>query len=340
MYLDLPKLLMIDYGSSSNYGDKVVSHTMRDLLSFIIPNLTIRLCTTVPDADTAAYWSTKTTSPEELLDGIDCLLIFGGSVFFDQVVRARGTGVVDLAHERGLPIMVWGGVQHTEGCRQPDVAEAILHLVDRCTAVFCRFDHDTVLLREITGREIIPGADVCFLRPTLSAHTTRSLLVSLSAPWIHGAKYFTQIDEAIWFVRAIAPQYARTVVLVADSNVISGDSLKLPAWEMQLDTWIESHAAAGELCISTRLHPAIACASQGTPTIAIDYADKLVPLMADLGVPELGIPIDEATCERLAELRARAQDPEVPERLRQGSDKLRQRAKYALDTIVEVIAHV
>jgi len=92
----MPNLMMVDYGSSSNYGDKVVSHTMRDLLSARIPNLGIRLCTTVDNAHVAAYYSTTVASPETLLRDIDCLLVFGGSVFFDEVVRARGTELITV----------------------------------------------------------------------------------------------------------------------------------------------------------------------------------------------------------------------------------------------------
>jgi len=201
-----------------------------------------------------------------------------------------------------------------------------------------------LVLQKITGKEIEAGADVFFLRPRLLGPPSGRLLVALSAPWTGEGRSIGAIGDTIRFVGHVEPNYEGCSVLFADANVLPIRKLGLPedrAKHVELDTWIDAHAAAGALCVSSRLHPAIASASQGVPTIGIDYSDKLCPLLTDMGVPELGLELGDANFEALMHTHRIVEDKreDIVDRLLSGAGVMRKKAERALDTIVEVVSH-
>lgn len=336
----MPTLLMLDYGSSSNYGDKVVSQVMRDLLGRAIPDLVIKPCTGVPDGHIAAYWSTATQNPKHLLAGVDCVLLFGGSIFFDEVIKARGSAVVEEAHAAGIPVMVWGGMQCVEGCFAPDVAPVIKTIVDCATVCFCRFNADVEPLEAITGHIIDVGGDIMFLRPRLWSLPSTNLAVAISPPRGGGVE---SVKTVVKFIQSIQRFHDEVISLRVDPNVLAVREIGLDGGksrDVAMDTWIDAITASVQICISTRLHPAVAAVSHGNPVIGIDSSDKVTALLEDVGTPETSIRLESVTMEALTSLYEFTMDyrEELRDRLLVWRGLMREKASLALDTIIYVIS--
>jgi len=100
----LHRVLIIDYGSSGNYGDKVVGQVLRQYLALHCPGLLIRNATHVDGADAAGWWYLSPDT-EGLFDGVDKAVLFGGSIFFEDALLGRGTWWIDYLKERGIPFL-------------------------------------------------------------------------------------------------------------------------------------------------------------------------------------------------------------------------------------------
>lgn len=297
----MPNLLIIDFGSSGNYGDKMVGQVVRQHLALQVPDLRIRNASSVVDAQDAGWWYLDPDNINPLLQGIDHVLLLGGSIFFGQVLKSRGVWWVDELEARGLPLTTWGGLQHTDECY--DYPTAVCRIIDYSQSVYCRFEGELPVLEEIYGEpKVVWGSDPLWCRPRLDPLPGKVLTASVTAPYkCNGTdgRNVKALSNLLRFVRRTAPEFEQYVVLKADPGVMSFANMGIEVEERVAgaDHWLEAHAARGGLLVTTRLHPTLYSLACGVPVLAADFADKVTLLMEQVGMGQFVFPLATTSTE-------------------------------------------
>lgn len=289
-------LLIIDFGSSTNYGDKMVGQVVRQYIADKLPTTRIRSASSVEDAEVAGWWRLCPDRIDKLLEGVGCCLLLGGSLFFGQALTVRGTWWIDALEERGIPLISWGGIQHTSGCY--DLPTAFGRIVASSRRLFYRFEAEAAVFEDITpGQPVEWGSDPIWCRPAISPVPGNVLCTSISAPYAGGVRAPGPISPLLEFVASITPEFNQHVVLHADAGVMGTEELGLRGVEADQDHWIEHQAARAALLVSTRLHPTLYALRCGRRVLAADWSDKVRMLMEQVGAERYCLPAMEASVE-------------------------------------------
>lgn len=325
-------LLIIDFGSSSNYGDKLVGQVVRQHLALSIPGIRIRSASSVPDAEKAGWWRLDPGRIDELLEGVGCVLLLGGSLFFAQALTVRGTWWIDALEERRMPLISWGGIQHVDGCY--DYPDAFRRIVDYSHRLFYRFEPEARVFDDIAhGAPVEWGSDPVWCRPVVSPLPGRVLCTCITAPYADGHRNAEELGPLLEFVRGLGP-YDQHVVLYADRGVLRCEEVGIEGLEAEEEHWIEHHAARAELLVSTRLHPTLYALSCGRPVVAADFSDKVTMLMEQVGLGHRCLPLATATCDDYRQVADSSMTEEERLTTTQNVVRCRERARWTLEQLV------
>jgi hypothetical protein len=332
------RLLIVDYGSSTNYGDKMVGQIVRQSLTNLVPNLIIRQATPVVDAAAAGFHQATDAMAPMMVNGIDAALILGGSIWFGLTIEAARWAWLDQAR---FPIISWGGLQHLRECYdQSDLLAPILRRIDHR---FCRFAGETNLYSDL-GAICEVGGDPLFLRPRFQGIMENRLGLSITPPYGPGGCLdFAKMDDVTRFVAEVAnTDFPRVSVLRADARVASAEQMGIlpPVDVVEEDHWIEAHLSSCRMLITTRLHPAVTALHHGVPTIAVDFSDKLRLLLEGMDLGELCVDFEDATPARLHAVYAYINEhyDSVVERIHRASDMMRGQATSTMKKVASLIA--
>lgn len=287
-------LLIIDFGSSTNYGDKVVGQVVRQHLANQVPGLRIRSASSVVDAETAGWWHLSPDTIDDLLDGVGCCLLLGGSIFFGQALTVRGTWWIDNLEEAGIPLLTWGGVQHVRGCY--DYPDAFMRIAAASRRLFYRFEGEAEVFADLAaGVTAEWGSDPIWCRPVVSPLPGSVLATCVTAPYKCNGTDARNVELVLPLVEFLQGlEYEEHVVLRADLGVMRAEELGMEGHEVSQEHWIEHQAARAGLLVSTRLHPTLYSLLCGRPVIAADFSDKVRLLMEQVGMGRYCLALSEA----------------------------------------------
>lgn len=300
------RLLVIDYGSSPNFGDAMVHQVLEARLAARVPALEIRPATALPDAASAGFHLLSSETAKTLVQDVDAVLLFGGSIFFEDALRERGIEWQREARELGIPTMLWGGVQYAADLYR--VIEELLELLTRADTAHCRFSGGQTALKELTGHQLAIGGDPMALLPLIDAPRADKLCVSVSLPSPLSAK-FSSVATAL---PPLAGEYAEHLFVLPDRAARSPEDLGVSrdTWRMCADSnWIRHNLASSKLVITSRLHVALTALLHGVPTVGLEVgANKIEWLMREFGLQDFCLHVAKPTfsADAIVDCQARA----------------------------------
>lgn len=334
----MPRLLIVDYGSSCNYGDKVVGQVVRQSLQSAIPDLIIRQATPVTDAASAGFYQATDIMAEMLTKDVDAALILGGSIWFGQTINTNRWAW--LKHCQ-VPVVAWGGMQHVDECLAH--GQKLRDILSNVDHRFCRFQGEQVVYNEI-GVAAEVGGDPVFCRPRYEGLHGKRLGLCITPPYGENHSLdFDALREVNVFLGRIAPDYPRLSILRADSRVASLAQMDLRSSVADVvgqDHWIEAHIASCDLLVTSRLHPAVTALRHGVPVIGIDFADKLRMLLESMNLGDLCVDLDTTTASQLTTIHQYIMEnrEDVVGRVEEAAEVMRAQASDTMQKVAALVA--
>jgi len=322
---------LLDFGSSLNYGDTLTSQVLQAQLGARHSNLLVRHAAALPDAPDAGYWRLRRYWSSEFVDGLDAIILFGGSILFPEALHARGMDWILRAHRQGIPILCWGGVQHPH-VWDDKVADMAGQLIDLSSLFYCRFSGDSQYLHDRLGVSVEPGADIMCLLPQLESPQYNQVCLSLDL----GKQSNTEVTKLVTRLNQI---YTRVVYAVVDQEAYAPDKCEGLVEPVQAHHWIQHNVASSHAVISSRLHVLLTAVHNHIPCLGIETgASKVRWLMEDIGLGKYVVdgPLTAKSVMDRYQCLLEERD-EVVHQMSVGDDLLQQRAKTAFDAISSAI---